>query len=546
MSTITPLPDPPSRRDPVSFAARADEFLAALQVMVTEFNTAAFGSGAELAADMADATSVSKGDALQVVKKTFTDSVATTGHEVNERSVCALDALNPAQIADVRAKTGAVDVTGGISAAITAGSTLSKRVHFVDGVYSDTPSARRDLGSDLVGDSVNATQIRVQTGYVGEAYRVAGSYDVREIQIRYGSAGNTKTAGSIGLKLSATPAADFTGHQRLTRVNVFGFEKAVDIGNTFDVVLDQVRAEGAAVGLNATPPDEAGDNGYFNTALILNGHFTDNDKNVNMVPVLQAHVVVFVGGSQERAGAAPSQYTRVRQLEFVGHYFEGSSGIAALSLDDCSATLRSIFLSGTGGIVLGTNTEASLEGVRSNSGTDVLTCAGATQLLSMRDCQFPAVGNTFAAAHTVLLGNVQINGIWYREPVYQAAAGLPNPMPPQTISVSVAGATDVWRALRLQGTIDDGVRIGTLRVIATDNASGANQTTYELRLESLSNGIVDATITHVSRKVRGTDVGVSATPFTLANDGAGGAVKIQFQKNAAVAQVNLTIRYYGM
>ena len=47
MSAITPLPTPPSRLDPVNFAARADAFLGALPGMVTEFNfAAAVASGA--------------------------------------------------------------------------------------------------------------------------------------------------------------------------------------------------------------------------------------------------------------------------------------------------------------------------------------------------------------------------------------------------------------------------------------------------------------------------------------------------------------------
>lgn len=64
MSTITPLPNPPSRMDPANFAARADVFLAALQQMVNEFNAAAFGSAAELGSDLANATNPVLGAAL--------------------------------------------------------------------------------------------------------------------------------------------------------------------------------------------------------------------------------------------------------------------------------------------------------------------------------------------------------------------------------------------------------------------------------------------------------------------------------------------------
>lgn len=41
MSTITPLPTPPSRDDPTNFSARADDFLGALPTFATETNTVA-------------------------------------------------------------------------------------------------------------------------------------------------------------------------------------------------------------------------------------------------------------------------------------------------------------------------------------------------------------------------------------------------------------------------------------------------------------------------------------------------------------------------
>lgn len=41
MSTITPLPTPPSRDDPTNFSSRADDFLGALPTFATETNTVA-------------------------------------------------------------------------------------------------------------------------------------------------------------------------------------------------------------------------------------------------------------------------------------------------------------------------------------------------------------------------------------------------------------------------------------------------------------------------------------------------------------------------
>jgi hypothetical protein len=59
MSSITPLPTPPSRNAPETFSARADALLGALPTMVTETNVVA----AEVAAHAADVTT--KHDAVQ-------------------------------------------------------------------------------------------------------------------------------------------------------------------------------------------------------------------------------------------------------------------------------------------------------------------------------------------------------------------------------------------------------------------------------------------------------------------------------------------------
>jgi len=66
---ITPLPTPPSRQDPTTFAARADAFLGALPAFAEQMNAATPGeSAAALAQYLADAATLGKGATLVAVR----------------------------------------------------------------------------------------------------------------------------------------------------------------------------------------------------------------------------------------------------------------------------------------------------------------------------------------------------------------------------------------------------------------------------------------------------------------------------------------------
>lgn len=80
---------------------------------------------------LADTASASNGDALIGVKSTLASAVATTQHEVNERTRSVFDWFTAAQRADVSSNTGAIDVTAACQAAINSGSSL----WFPPGVY---------------------------------------------------------------------------------------------------------------------------------------------------------------------------------------------------------------------------------------------------------------------------------------------------------------------------------------------------------------------------------------------------------------------------
>lgn len=437
---------------------------------------------------------------------------------------------------------GVTDDTAAIQAANTAAVAATRALYFPAGTYKYAPAARIDIDTKWVGESVYDTIIEVSASYASSVFRLTGSDAIEDLWIR--QAGYPKTSGSTGLQLAATATADFTGHMRLSRVWVQGFDVNIDVFNTFHVTFDQVRSDLGAIGVRCAPTDTAADDGYSNTHLHLNCHYTENNQNLHYITPVQSHVVIFVGGSQERNASTKSQFTRIRQLHFAGHYFEGSSTRIAASFDDCSVSFEAIYLNDTGGLELTGNTEATIKGLRANTATDVLTCTGGTQRLTMIDCQWPASGNTFASLRATLI-DVTINGTTYGNNGTEIQSHTGARLHRQQTTVSGASATDVYRFLDIDGDVQVNGQAGQLFVQAADQSNGANQATYVYDLVGCSNGTSDITLTQVRRQLRGTDPGNAANPLSLAADGSGG-VKIQFTKNAAIANVVVRAVFVGL
>lgn len=98
---------------------------------------AAAAVDAAIRADFANTSDVAKGDALVGVKRVATGSVATTQHEVNERTFNVFDFLSVAQRADVTARTNLLDVTTALQAAIDAAGDTSLLI-WPEGSYKTT------------------------------------------------------------------------------------------------------------------------------------------------------------------------------------------------------------------------------------------------------------------------------------------------------------------------------------------------------------------------------------------------------------------------
>lgn len=114
---ITPLPDPPSRQDPANFSARADAFLAALQVFSEELAAASPGeSAAGLAIALSDSATLGQGATLVAVRDAGGYFSASTAEAVFQEIGVSLGAVAASVAALSRSISGATALRGGRTA----------------------------------------------------------------------------------------------------------------------------------------------------------------------------------------------------------------------------------------------------------------------------------------------------------------------------------------------------------------------------------------------------------------------------------------------
>jgi hypothetical protein len=126
MPTITPLPTPPSRQDPVNFSARADAFLAALPTMVTEFNAATPGDSAAGLAGSLGSPAVGSGSKIVAFMQRISGAVARWVEDKLSETVSIEDFGGD--------PTGVSDSTAVVQAAITDAAARRKTLK-VTGLY---------------------------------------------------------------------------------------------------------------------------------------------------------------------------------------------------------------------------------------------------------------------------------------------------------------------------------------------------------------------------------------------------------------------------
>lgn len=473
--------------------------------------------------------------------------VTPTDYAIPSHDVCGV--VLPARYGFSTSATGANNYTYLSNAALVADQAECS-ILFPGGTFNYTPSAKINIVTAWSGAGKVDTIINVTAASI-ECFRLTGHAKISDMSILLDGA--PKTSGSIGVRFSDSDINSFTGYQYAENLYVDGFEKNIDIGNVFIATLLNVQSANGYYGVYCVPANS----GYVTTVKFINCHILNNTRNVHFLPPTNSVEVSFDGGSIEGSTGSLSQayFENIASLRFgSGFYTEGNSSQPWLELVSVGQLGINGMTNVSGGrTVIGDNTTiANISGYVGQGSNAQLVAGGTTNKLTISDSQFASSGNTYPA-NTRLI-NTTINGVYFNTEGQQVASftGFRANRYPSSgasttyTSVSTGSATDVYRFLDIGGTLINSNVSGTFYCYCVDNSTSANSATYALDITSNNNTTTDATLTAVRRQVRGTDPGTSATPFSLANDGGSGAIKLQFTKNAAISQVNVVVVFVGL
>ena len=245
------------------------------------------------------------------------------------------------------------------------------------------------------------------SGYTGEFFRLLGNYEISRLTIK--TSGLTKQG--IGLYLAADPTSGFTGNQRLTRVNISGFNINLQLGDVYQVVLDQVNSQNGNYGEYCVPDPAGG--GYVSAIIHLACFYNANTQNIYYAPSVNSFSVSFLGGAiQDSTGATCQAYfLNIFTLKFESVYTEGNTSQPWL---ECTAvtnlSIDGLTINSGGSIVVGSgsNTKCNIKNVFASGASSVLN-VGTGNYLTMENCSWPASGNSFPTATTTMINTV-ING----------------------------------------------------------------------------------------------------------------------------------------
>jgi len=256
MSTITPLPTPPSRDDPTNFSARADDFLGALPTFATETNTVAAEvvtnkntavTAAGTATTQAGIATTKAGEAASSASTATTQAgVATT--QATNASASAVDAAASAAAAATALDNFDDRYLGSKSSAPTldndGNALISGALYFNNGtVVTDDKGMWIYDGGNWIKASSASQAILTTYKYVATAGQtVFTGADANSLVLSY-------TAGSIfptlnGVKLdktdyTATNGSTFT----LAVAAVAGDELVIDSFATFNLANVYTKSE---------------------------------------------------------------------------------------------------------------------------------------------------------------------------------------------------------------------------------------------------------------------------------------------------------------
>ena len=207
------------------------------------------GTGTALQADLASTASTALGDALIGVKSTLTGAIASTQHQVNEERVSVFRWFTPAQIADVVANTGSLDLTSAYALAVAGVAGTKKTLYFPNGTYKGSliTSGASQASLTIEGESLYGTILKPvdnATAVLNLGASSAFYPTVRNLTVTCGSVGNNGT--HYGILVNATSGT------RLEDIVVDGFNNNIHITANNNTWIDRVVSVGAVYAAGAT------------------------------------------------------------------------------------------------------------------------------------------------------------------------------------------------------------------------------------------------------------------------------------------------------
>jgi len=440
--------------------------------------------------------------------------------------------------------SGARDSTQALIDANSVGTHEGGSIRIPSGKYLYAPTNTLNIAVSWSGDGAHETFILCDTSkFTGEFFRIVGSTEIRDLLIKA-----TGPKAGTGVRLAPVSAGEFTGEARLTRLWVVGFNYNIQCDNNFEVTFDQVRSQLGNEGFHCAPDTSKG-NGYATTHLHLNCYYAQNARNVFYSPSIRYafRTITFMGGAIEGAtgGTCQASFTRCSPLKLIQVYFEAAGTIPALVLKECVAGIDGAYLGGTGGIEVDASTRIELRQVLAVAASDVFHREDGAGSVSMQDCSWPASGNTLGTAG-VTLRNTSINGTMYRDCSPESTSLGAIRFSRQTTLIEKNGAQDVYRFLNIAGRAIGGSICGRFEILAKNEGDPVDQVVYEYWVGYTWGDPEHASLVPLQRLARRTDVGVSVAPLSLAEDGEGPGVKLQFSKNPEIERVRVDVLFQGL
>jgi hypothetical protein len=201
---VTPLPTPPSRRNPVNFNIRADAFNDALQKFCEEINQATPGDSAAGLAQYLAQTGDGKGALLVGFLSALSGATTRTVHSKLSDTVSALDFMTDAERVDYVSGTLSLDLTAKIQAAINS---LARGTVVL-------PAGAALCGALTLKSDVSVVGVGPASRLVpkpGTADFLVGSVSRVRLSDFYIDCSNQTAGGGCGLKLNQFTDSEISG-----------------------------------------------------------------------------------------------------------------------------------------------------------------------------------------------------------------------------------------------------------------------------------------------------------------------------------------------